>query len=43
MMVAEIPTISLYYNSVNTVTAPNVEGFSTWPAENPIGWGVSKK
>ena len=43
MMVAEIPTISLYYNSVNTVTAPSVEGFSTWPAENPIGWGVSKK
>jgi len=43
LMVTDIPMISLYYNSSNTVTAPNVEGFSTWPAENPIGWGVSKK
>ena len=43
LMVQDIPIISVYYNSSNVVTGANVEGFKTWPAENPIGWGVSKK
>lgn len=43
LMVKDIPIISLYFNSTNAVTGTNVVGYSTWPAENPIGWGVSKK
>lgn len=43
LMEKDIPIISLYYNTVNAVTGANVSGYVSWPAENSIGWGVSKQ
>jgi len=43
MMVDEMPIIGLYYAPNVSLTRPNVQGYSAWPADNSIGWGVSKK
>lgn len=42
MMVEDMPIIGLYYAPNVALTRPNVQGYSAWPADNSIGWGVSK-
>jgi peptide/nickel transport system substrate-binding protein len=42
LMAEDIPIIGLYYPPNIAMTRPNIVGFEQWPADNPIGWGISK-
>ncbi|MBN8939802.1 MAG: ABC transporter substrate-binding protein [Rhizobiales bacterium] len=39
---ADVPIIGLYYDPVLEAIHPRVQGYVSWPANQPITWGVRK-
>ena len=43
MMKTQVPTIGLYFEPTAAASQMKVKGWTTWPVDRPITWGVWKQ